>query len=107
MRANPSPAVSTNAFFRAFLLTAFERAGAPPSAGLIGSAACFALYHVPLAEMVRDGSLQLPLFELLGLYLAFCYQKSGGSLPFVVVTHATFNAVVTALRAAQVGSTLP
>ena len=59
------------------------------------------------AEMVRDGSLQLPLFELLGLYLAFCYQKSGGSLPFVVVTHATFNAVVTALRAAQVGSTLP
>ena len=99
--------LSEEAFFRAFLLTAFERAGAPPSAGLIGSAACFALYHVPLAEMVRDGSLQLPLFELLGLYLAFCYQKSGGSLPFVVVTHATFNAVVTALRAAQVGSTLP
>lgn len=95
-------------FFRAWLLNALERA-APGSqaAGLVASSALFALYMVPLADVVSGGSNQLLLFEALGAYLAFLYQRSGGSLPFVVVTHCTFNALVTALRAAQVGSTLP
>ena len=52
-------------------------------------------------------SAQLLLFELLGAFLALLYQRSGGSLPLVVVTHCTFNTIVVLLRAAQVGSTLP
>ena len=60
-----------------------------------------------LAEMLRDGSLELAFYELLGLYLGFLYQRSGRSLPLAVVTHASFNSIVTALRAAQVGSVLP
>ena len=57
--------------------------------------------------MIADGSLQLLLFELLGVYLSFLYQRSGGSLPLVVVTHCTFNLLVTALRAAQMDLVLP
>ena len=88
-------------------MTALERAGAPANAALLASAAGFALYHVPLAEMLRDGSLELAFYELLGLYLGFLYQRSGRSLPLAVVTHASFNSIVIALRAAQVGSVLP
>ena len=99
--------LSEEAFFRAYLMTALERAGAPANAALLASAAGFALYHVPLAEMLRDGSLELAFYELLGLYLGFLYQRSGRSLPLAVVTHASFNSLVTALRAAQVGSVLP
>ena len=99
--------LSEEAFFRAYLMTALERAGAPANAALLASAAGFALYHVPLAEMLRDGSLALAFYESLGLYLGFLYQRSGRSLPLAVVTHASFNAIVTALRAAQVGSVLP
>ena len=57
--------------------------------------------------LLRDGSLELAFYELLGLYLGFLYQRSGRSLPLAVVTHASFNSIVTALRAAQVGSVLP
>ena len=99
--------LSEEAFFRAYLMTALQRAGAPANAALLASAAGFALYHVPLAEMLRDGSLALAFYESLGLYLGFLYQRSGRSLPLAVVTHASFNAIVTALRAAQVGSVLP
>ena len=99
--------LSEEAFFRAYLMTALERAGAPANAALLASAAGFALYHVPLAEMLRDGSLELAFYELLGLYLGFLYQRSGRSLPLAVVTHASFNSIVTALRAAQVDSVLP
>ena len=44
--------LSEEAFFRAYLMTALERAGAPANAALLASAAGFALYHVPLAEML-------------------------------------------------------
>ena len=97
-------------FFRAWLLHALERA-APytnPMASVLASSAVFALYQVPFADVLRDGgSTELLLFEALGAYLAFLYQRSGGSLPFVVVTHCTFNLLVTTLRAVQVGSALP
>ena len=99
--------LSEEAFFRAYLMTALERAGAPAGAALLASAAGFALYHVPIGEMLRDGSLELAFYESLGLYLGFLYQRSGRSLPLAVVTHGAFNALVTALRAAQVGSVLP
>ena len=99
--------LSEETFFRAYLMTALERAGAPANAALLVSAAGFALYHVPLAQMLRDGSLELAFYELLGFYLGFLYQRSGRSLPLAVVTHASFNSIVTALRAAQVGSVLP
>jgi hypothetical protein len=65
---------------------------------------------VPVRELLllsEQASLALLLFQLLGLFLGVLYQRSGGSLPLVFVSHATFNALVTALRAAQVGSTLP
>ena len=99
--------LSEEAFFRAYLMTALERAGAPGGAALLASAAGFALYHVPLSEILRDGSLELAFYESLGLCLGVLYQRSGRSLPLAVVTHGAFNALVTALRAAQVGSVLP
>ena len=66
------------------------------------------LYHVPLSEaLAAAGSSQLLLYEGIGAFLCGLYQKSGGSLPFVVITHSTLSAIVLALRAAQVGSVLP
>ena len=46
-------------------------------------------------------------YESLGAYLAFLYQQSGGSLPFVAITHATFNLAVLTLSAAQSAGALP
>lgn len=95
-------------FFRAWLLTAFERAGGSDMAALIASSALFALFNVPFSAIL-DGSRssELLVFEALGAYLAWLYQRSGRSLPLVVVTHVTCNLLVTALRAAQVDSKLP
>ena len=80
----------------------------------MASTGLFALYKVPLSQALTwtgggstDGLLLLVLYEALGAYLAFLYQRSGGSLPFVCVAHATCNGIVTALRAAQAGSVLP
>ena len=39
--------------------------------------------------------------QALGGFLAYLYQRSGGSLPLVIVTHCTFNLAV-ALLATQV-----
>ena len=88
------------------LCSAFELAGGSQAAALLASTALFGLYHVPLSSVLA-GSSALLLFEALGAYLAFLYQRSGGSLALVVVVHATCNAIVLSLRAAQVGSTLP
>ena len=98
------------AFFRAFLITAIERAGGSASAALLASAVAYSIYQVPLRDVLllsEQASLPLLLYQLLGLFLGGLYQRSGGSLPLVVVCHATFNGLVTALRAAQVGSSLP
>ena len=95
-------------FFRAWLLSAIARAGGTPGAALLASTVLFGLHHVPLAEMLAPaGSSQLLAYEALGAFLAFLYQRSGGSLPLVVITHATCNAIVLALAAAQVDSVLP
>lgn len=98
--------LSEEIFFRAWLLTAFERAGGTPSAALIASSALFGLFNVPVSAVLQ-GSSALLVYELLGAYLSLLYQKSGGSLPFVYIVHATCNLIVLSLRAAQVGSTLP
>jgi len=99
--------LTEEAFFRAWLLTAFERAGGTPSSALIASSGLFALYKVPLADAIVDGSSSLLLYEALGAFLAWLYQQSGGSLALVVITHATFKLAVLALCAAQIGSVLP
>ena len=100
--------LSEEIFFRAWLCTAFERAGGGQATAVIASAALFGLFEVPASQVLADGgSAQLLLYESLGAYLAFLYQRSGGSLALVFVTHATFNLLVTGLRAAQVGSALP
>ena len=100
--------LSDELFFRAWLLTAFAAAGEPPAGGLLASTVLFGLYNVPLSEALRpDGTSLLLLYEAFGAYLAFLYQRSGGNLPLVFVTHATCNWLVLALRAAQVGSVLP
>ena len=98
--------LSEEIFFRAWLLTAFERAGGSATAGLIASSALFGLFTVPVSAVLA-GSSSLLLYEMLGAYLAFLYQRSGGSLPLVFIVHATCNLIVLSLRAAQVGSTLP
>jgi len=102
--------LADEAFFRAFLIRAIERAGGSATMALLASAVAYAAYQVPVRELLllsEQASLALLLFQLLGLFLGVLYQRSGGSLPLVFVSHATFNALVTALRAAQVGSTLP
>lgn len=145
LRVGVAPATE-EIFFRAWLLTAFERAGGSPFAAMIASAGLYGLYMVPLSSVLQDGSLALLLYECLGVrrcsrvepsrparvaagcalcaawviedgvvlailcaqaYLAFIYQQSGGSLPFAIVTHATFNLLVMALRAARMDSVLP
>ena len=95
-------------FFRAWLLTAFERAGGSEVAALIASSALFALFNVPFSAILEGSrSSELLIFEALGAYLAWLYQRSGRSLTLVVVTHVTCNLLVIALRAAQVDSALP
>ena len=56
---------------------------------------------------IHEPERALLLFQAMGAWLAFLYQRSGGSLPFVVAAHCTFNALVTLLRGAQMTSTLP
>ena len=99
--------LSEEIFFRAWLLNALELAGATAPQGLLASAALFGLYQVPFGEVLNGGGLPLLFFEALGAYLAFLYQRSGGSLPLAIVTHCTVNALVTALRAAQTVGSLP
>lgn len=99
--------VTEECFFRAWLLTAIERAGGSPFTALIASSGLFSLYKVPISDVIANGSPSLLLYEALGAYLAYLYQQSGGSLPFVIVTHATFKLTVLALCAAQWDSVLP
>lgn len=86
-------------FFRAWLLTAFERAGGSAFTALIASAGLYGLYAVPLSTVLSgttggSGSALLLLYEALGAYLAYLFQRSGGSLLLVTVTHCTFNVAV-------------
>jgi len=98
--------LSEEVFFRAWLLNAFERSGGAASQGLIVSAGLYGLYVVPLSSVLNgttggDGAALLLLYEALGGFLAYLFQRSGGSLPLVVVTHCSFNLAV-ALLATQV-----
>jgi membrane protease YdiL (CAAX protease family) len=95
-------------FFRAWLLTAIREAGGSQAAALIASTVLFGLYKVPLATaLAPEGSSVLLLYQALGAFLSFLYQRSGGSLPLVVITSSTCNLIVLSLRAAQVDSVLP
>ena len=95
-------------FFRAWLLTAVTRAGGSAAAALIVSTTLFGIFHVPVSQVLAsEGSSRLLLYQGLGAYLSFLYQRSGGSLPLAAVTHCTCNLLVLALRAAQVDSVLP
>lgn len=95
-------------FFRAWLLTAIREAGGSQAAALISSTVLYGLYKVPLATaLAPEGSSTLLLYQLLGAFLSLLYQRSGGSLPLVVVTASTCNLIVLGLRAAQVDSVLP
>ena len=89
-------------------VTAFEAAGGSQAAALIASTALFGLYHVPFGQVLAEGgSAKLLVYEALGAYLSFLYQRSGGSLPLAFVCHATCNLIVLGLAEAQVGSMLP
>ena len=49
--------------------------------------------------MGGNGPALLLLYEALGGFLAYIFQRSGGSLPLVVVTHCAFNLAVAQLAA--------
>lgn len=96
--------LSEEVFFRAWLLSAFQRAGGSSYAGLIASAGLYGLYVVPLSTILAgttggNGPALLLLYEALGGFLAYIFQRSGGSLPLVVVTHCAFNLAVAQLAA--------
>jgi membrane protease YdiL (CAAX protease family) len=98
--------LSEEVFFRAWLLSAFERAGGSAFNALIASSGLYALYVVPLSTVLADttggnGPALLLLYEVLGGFLAYLFQRSGGALPLVVVTHCAFNLGVALLAAAQ------
>jgi len=102
---------SEEVFFRAWLLSAFERAGGSPHSAMIASAGLYGLYVVPLSSVLSgttggSGSALLLLYEALGGLLAFLFQRSGGSLPLVVVSHCTFNLAVALYTAAVVAPAL-
>ena len=99
--------LSEEIFFRAWLLSAFARAGGEANLALIASAGLYGLYVVPISSVLAgttggDGPALLLLYEALGALLAYLFQRSGGSLSLVVVTHCTFNLAL-ALLATQVG----
>ena len=82
-------------FFRAWLLAAIARAGAPDGAAIAASSVLFALWH---AGVAGDGG---PLFFLLlGGGLGGLYQASGRDLRLPLATHALWNLAVVLGRAA-------
>lgn len=83
--------ISEELFFRAYLPTAFMAAGGGETGALIASTVLFALNHVPAAGSA--GSSLFIAYLALGAYLNFLYQRSGGSLPLVVITHATLRLI--------------
>lgn len=83
--------ISEELFYRAYLPTAFMAAGGSETGGLIVSTVLFALQHVPASGSA--GSALFVAYLVLGAYLNFLYQRSGGSLPLVVVTHATLRLI--------------
>lgn len=80
-------------FFRAWLLSAAQRAGAPPAAAIAGSALTFALWHTGGGS--PGGGLLT--FGLLGAWLAVAYTKGGQRLTTTVGAHALWNAVIVAV----------
>lgn len=93
--------LTEEAFFRAWLLEATAAANAPPLAALAASAGLFSLWHLPELLGSGAGPAELVFFAALGGYLAQLYRTSGGSLPLVAGTHASFNLIVVLLRAVQ------
>lgn len=88
-------------FFRAWLITAVESAGAPAAISIAVSSIAFALWHLPLILTGGASATELLFFASLGAWLAVLYRSSAGSLPLVVGTHAAFNLLVVVLRSAQ------
>lgn len=93
--------VTEELFFRAWLLRMLERAGASLPATLAISSALFALWHVPVIAAGNAAPGELVFFATLSAVLSVLYQRSAGSLPLVAGTHASFNAIVVALRTAR------
>lgn len=79
--------IAEEVFFRGIVFNAWLREGGRRSA-LIGSSALFAIIHLSLVSLV-------PIF-LLGLALAWVYQRSG-SLLAPMAMHATVNGISVAL----------
>ena len=88
--------LTEEAYFRAWLLPALERVGAPPGAGVAASAALFSLWHLP-----GGGASEVLFFAALGTWLAVLFRASGGSRLLAAGTHASFNLIVVLLRASQ------
>jgi membrane protease YdiL (CAAX protease family) len=86
-------------FFRAWLLSAAQRAGATPAAAVACSALTFALWHSGGGS--SGGGLLT--FGLLGAWLAIAYTKGGQRLSTTVGAHALYNAAIVALRVARGG----
>jgi membrane protease YdiL (CAAX protease family) len=81
-------------FFRAWLLTAAQRAGVPPAAAITCSALTFVLWHTGGGS--PGGGLLT--FGLLGAWLAVAYAKGGQRLTTTVGAHALWNAAIVAVR---------
>ena len=86
--------ITEELFFRGWLLRAAERAELSQPLRIGASALLFAIWHV--------GAGDSPLFFAgLGAYLAYLHQRADGALGLCIGTHATYNLLVTLLRAVR------
>lgn len=83
--------VAEEVVFRAWLLTACEKAGWGASSSLALSTVLFGLWH---------GGDSLLLFSLLGAGLGLLYQRSGGRLELAIATHVLWNLAIVLTRVA-------
>jgi len=82
-------------FFRAWLIAAAQRAGAPPAITIGASAITFSVWHVG-GEVDASGGLLT--FGVLGAWLATAYMKGGQRLSTTVGAHMLWNAAMVAVR---------
>jgi ABC-2 type transport system permease protein/sodium transport system permease protein len=89
------PAVFEELFFRGYLFTALLGDGERPGKAILGSAALFALFHLPVGTSLAIE--RLPPSLVLGAVLAWLCYRSGSVVPGMIL-HALHNGLLLLLN---------